>query len=322
MPWPAGDTATHGFEAVGTKKGDHVTAASAVEFLRQRRDKPFLLVSSFLNPHNICEWARSEPLPDGEVGTPPALSECPPARANAAPPKDEPDIMTLMRRSYQSNRLFPVGNFDEKKWREYAWAYHRMIEKVDAEIGKVLAALRETGQEERTVVVFLADHGDCQGAHKWNQKTVFYEESSRVPLIISHKGVTKAGSSGRLAHTGVDLIPTLCDYAGIPKPEGLPGVSLRAGRDSREFVVVCNRMAQGAPVDGRSPVPDGRMVRSRRFKYCAYSEGDLRESLVDLEADPGEMVNLAREARFADELGRHRKMLASWSRITHDPFPQ
>jgi choline-sulfatase len=190
MPWPAGDTAAHGFEAVGTKKGDHVTAASAVEFLRQRRDKPFLLVSSFLNPHNICEWARSEPLPDGEVGTPPALSECPPARANAAPPKDEPDIMTLMRRSYQSNRLFPVGNFDEKKWREYAWAYHRMIEKVDAEIGKVLAALRETGQEERTVVVFLADHGDCQGAHKWNQKTVFYEESSRVPLIISHKGVT------------------------------------------------------------------------------------------------------------------------------------
>ena len=201
-----------------------------------------------------------------------------------------------------------------------------MIEKVDALIGQVLQALRERGLEERTLVAFLADHGDCQGSHRWNQKTVLYDESARVPLILSYRGVTKTGTSDRLAHTGVDLIPTLCGYAGIPVPRDLPGLSLmdtangKAGPDPREYLVVCNKMAQGAKVDGRQPQPDGRMVRSRRYKYCAYSEGRNRESLVDMEKDPGEMVNVAGDGARHRVLARHCAMLAEWCRKTHDTF--
>ena len=324
LPYPQADTAVHGFETGGrTKmKGDDGIAAAAAGFLRSvKTDAPFLAVTSLVNPHNICQWARGEDLPDGAIAPLPPPEQCPPVRPNLEPQKNEPDIMTLMRRSYQSTKMFPVGNFDVPKWRQYLWAYYRMIEKVDGLVGQVLGALRERKLEENTLVVFLADHGDCQGAHRWNQKTVFYDEATRVPLILSYKGVTKPAVSDALVHTGVDLIPTMCAYAGIPVPPELPGASLKGAAPKREYVVVCNKMVQGAAINGRVPEPDGRMLRSRRYKYCVYSEGKRRESLVDMQKDPGEMVNLAGETAHRDVLLRHRAMLAEWQRKTKDTFP-
>ena len=186
---------------------------------------------------------------------------------------------------------------------------------MDKAIGVVLEALRAGGYEKDTVVVFLSDHGDCHGAHHWNQKTVFYDESARVPLIISWKGKTPKGISNTLVNTGTDVIPTLCDFAGIDVPAGLPGKSMKApalGRTpdwNREYVVSENHMVQCVPVDGKDLKPQGRMVRSHRYKYCLYSEGQRRESLVDMEKDPGEMVNQAGNPDFKDVLNRHRAFL-------------
>jgi arylsulfatase A-like enzyme len=318
----------HGFDIVDTPRTrrDAAAAAGSAGFIRAKRDAPFLLVASFLNPHNICEWARGQSLSEGDIGVPPPLDQCPPLRPNHAPQQNEPDIVALMRRSYHNTRTFPVGNFDERKWREYIWAYYRMIELVDARIGEVLQALRQAGLEENTLIVLTADHGDLQGAHRWNQKTVFYDEAARVPWIVSYKGVTARGVSERLVHTGVDLMPTLCDYAGIGPPAGLPGLSLKetangkSRKDPREFLVVSNRMVQGGPVDGVTPKPDGRMLRSQRYKYCAYSEGRRRESLVDMEQDPGEMVNLAGDPKHRATLERHRRLLAGWCAKYGDGF--
>ena len=329
LPINRKDKAAHGFDLMENIKnngGDADTPALAVEFLRRARQGPFFLVVSAVNPHNICEWARGDRLPDGSIGEPPPIDECPPLRANHGPPENETDIMSLMRRSFQASPTFPVGRFDEKRWRQYAWAYYRMIEMVDGHIGTVLDALRDSGQENDTLIVFTADHGDCQGAHKWNQKTVFYDESSRVPLIVSWPGVTAIGTSDRPVNTGVDLLPTLCDFAGIPIPDGLPGSSLKAtangleARGAREFVVVSNEMVQGVEVDGRNPQPQGRMVRSQRYKYCVYSLGQRRESLVDMQNDPGEMINLAEDRQYRNVLEEHRRYLRQWCRTNRDGF--
>ena len=92
--------------------------------------------------------------------------------------------MTLIRRAYQvPNGKFPVGDFTPEDWREQRWGYYRMVEKVDGEIAKVLDALRETGAEENTLVIFTSDHGDCTGAHSFNQKTVLYDESANRWLM-------------------------------------------------------------------------------------------------------------------------------------------
>jgi choline-sulfatase len=309
--------------------GDKDTPPAVAAFLERKPQKPFFLVASFVNPHNICEWARGQKLPDGDIGPPPAPEDCPPAPANLAAPADEPDIVALARRAYHANPQFPVGDFDAAKWRQYRWAYYRMVEKVDAGIGRVLNSLEASGQADHTLIVLTADHGDCQGAHGWNQKTAFNDESARVPFIVCPPGRKSAGTSDLLVQTGIDLFPTLCDYAAIQAPSGLPGMSIRAsieGRpatsNARSFIVVSNHFVQGMPILGIKPTPAGRMLRTERYKYCVYDQGERRESLIDMTRDPGEQQNLANDQAFAPVLAKHRRLIAEWSRTTGDlAFP-
>jgi len=329
------DTNAHGFELVtgkGTADHDAGVTDGAIKFLARPHDQPFVLVASFLNPHNICEWARrlagrEQVLNCGEIGEPPPLEQLPPLPANLAPPKNEPDGMTLIRRAYQvESGPFPVGKFTAEDWRKHRWGYYRMIEKVDAEIGKVLAALRQAGLEDNTLIVFTADHGECAGAHGFNQKTVLYDESARVPLIIACKGRTTGATTDKLVNTGIDLLPTMLDFAGLEVPKKLPGRSLlplALGQPVaawRDHVVVENNMTQTGEVDGFAPTMEGRMVRSERYKYCVFSRGQQRESLVDMQADPGETTNLATEPKYREVLLQHRELLTRFGREHNDPL--
>jgi len=304
----------HGFETFD-EKNSRLNPAPAAAFLKKTHKRPFLAVASFLGPHEICEWARKQKIPGAQLPDPPPLQQRPPLRPNAEPPENETDIMAHMRRSYQAHRLFPVGDYTQADWRRLIWGYYRLIERVDGYVGAVLTALRESGQEDNTLVVFLSDHGDCHGAHRWNQKTVFYDEAARVPFILRWTGTIPKGTSDILLTTGIDVIPTLCDFAGIRVPAGLPGRSLKApalGRApawKRDYVVCQNHMVQCEPVNGRDLKPHGRMVRSDRYKYCLYSEGQRRESLIDMERDPGEMVNQAGNPGFKSVLIQHRAYL-------------
>lgn len=335
--YPVKDVASHGFEmlkaeAVGKDRNvDANTAAGGIQFLERKHDQPFLLVASFLNPHNICEWARrlagrEQTLTCGEIGEIPPLDQLPPPPVNLAPPRNEPDGMTLMRQGYHAADAFPVGNFTVDTWRKQRWGYYRMVEKVDAEIGKLLEALRKSGQERNTLIVFTADHGDCAGAHGFNQKTVLYEESARVPLIISCKGKSVTGTTDKLVNTGIDILPTLLDFSGLKTPNKLPGRSLMPlvlGKTPtvwRDHVVVEDNMNQAGEVNGLKPQMEGRMVRTDRYKYCLYSRGNQRESLVDMHADPGEMQDLATDPAYRKVVLEHREMLVRFGQEHHDPL--
>lgn len=318
--------ATHGFETLDTANSDTDNAGRAAGFLAQKHDRPFLLVVSFLNPHNVCELARGQELNQGPIGDPPAASQLPPAPANLAPPRNEPDSMALMRRGYHANPQFPVGRFSPEMWQALRWGYYRLIEKADAEIGRVLAALRAAGLEDNTVVIFTADHGECGGAHGLNQKTVLYEESARVPLIICAPGRAAARTAPQFANTGTDLLPTMLDFAGVPRPAQLTGPSLRPlalGEPAgawRDEVVVENNMTQAGIVDGSVPTTEGRMIRTERYKYCVYAHGTRRESLIDLQEDPGEMTDLAADPAHREILLEMRGRLLRWGVENHDPL--
>jgi choline-sulfatase len=333
--YPINQPETHGFEILRAKTEagyDANVTAGALRFLARPHPRPFLLVTSFLNPHNICEWARrlagrKQTLNCGEIGQPPPLAELPPAPANLAPPENEPDGIALMRRAYQvDDGPFPVGRFTAEDWRKHRWGYYRMVELVDKEIGRVLSALREAGLAENTLVVFTSDHGECAGAHGFNQKAVFNEESARVPLILSWPGKTTTGTSDKLINTGIDILPTLFEAAGLPQLARLPGrslLSLALARSTvpwRDHVVVQNHMTHSGVVDGFKPTLAGRMVRSDRYKYCVYTRGQQRESLVDLHADPGETRNLATDPAYRPVLLQHRELLARFGREQNDPL--
>ena len=311
----------HGFDQMNTKS--ELDAEPAIEFIKSKHEKPFFAVASFLSPHEICQWSRFQELPGGEIGELPPLQELPPLKENYNPPTNETDIMTFMRKSYQAQRLFPVGDYTDADWRRLQWGYYRLIERADEFVGKVVNTVNESGQAENTVIIFLADHGDCCGSHHWNQKTVFYDESARVPLIISWAGKTKTGTTDYLTNTGTDMIPTICDFAGIENSFGTHGKSIYPSAmgektNNRDFIVSENHMIQCEPVDGKHLTPQGRMVRSKDFKYCIYSEGNERESLIDMEADSGEMVNLAKNQSYKNVLEQHRAYLKKHGEETND----
>jgi arylsulfatase A-like enzyme len=149
-------------------------------------------------------------------------------------------------------------------------------------------------------------------AHKLEHKQVLYEESIHVPFLMSYKGVIPQGivDGAHLVSNGLDLLPTLCDYAGIEAPKGLHGMSLRPlaegknVRKWRDFVV--------------SESQSGRMLRTDHFKYCIYDSGENREQLTDLNNDPGEMSNLAKNKSYKDVLDTHRRLLRRWVKGTSD----
>ncbi len=321
------DVDQSGFQEMAVNQGnghDDEIATPTIEFLTRKRDKPFLAVASFSNPHDVCQLARGEKLPGGEVGEPPPPEFCPPAPSNLAEPKNETDTMSLARRSYQASPMFPVGMFTSDDWRQLRWGYYRLIEKVDAEIGKILTAMRASGLDKTTLIIFTSDHGDCAGAHRFNQKTVFYEESVRVPLIMSFGEHNEVSVSDLLVNIGLDILPTMLDFAGIRTPSGLKGRSLKAlvsgekAKDWRKYLVVENHITQGEPVDGMEIRIQGRMVRSCDFKYCVYDRGQNREALFDMKNDLGETINLAGNPKYNRTLREHRQMLRDHAKNESD----
>jgi arylsulfatase A-like enzyme len=309
----------HGFTSI-CGFSDWDLADACIDYLRQRRRQPFFLMASFDNPHNICEWSRQTTLPWGPVEDVPT-PQCPnlPANFLTAPYESE---AVAAERCPRPRSIFRGGSLTEDDWRHYRHAYYRLIEKVDAEIGRILEALDANGLTEDTVVIFTSDHGDGMGAHRWNQKSVLYEESVRVPFIVSCPGrISPPRVDDRLV-SGLDLYPTICDYAEVEPPPEIRGLSLRPPAEGKNGVEwrdhVVTETFFGPLIGGLGT--HGRMVRTAEYKYVLYSWGKYREQLFHLPTDPGEMTNLAVEARHASVLEDHRQLLVRWLTDTDDLY--
>lgn len=312
----------YGFRRIGSHH-DPLIASAVGEFLKQRRDgdRPFFLVASYTNPHNICEYRRNMLLPYGPVEERP-LEECPnlPPNYNRGPYL--PEAVDVYYESRQ--RAFATRNRDDAdQWRRVRSAYYQLCEKVDAEVGKLLALLDETGLADNTLVIFSSDHGDMNGARQLNQKCVLYEESVHVPFIMRLPRLIPAGEvNASLVSNGLDLYPTICDYAQAVCPGGLPGRSLRPAAETgdaidRPWIAAETRLETGDRPDNAA---NGRMIVSTGYKYIVYDWGRYREELYDLSQDPYELVNLALEKRYACVLDEHRRALLDHCRATRDRF--
>ena len=311
----------HGFRPI-CGGNDNLLAEACGEVLKERaasaagRANPFFLVVSFFNPHNVCEYARNMQLPLGPIGDPPSLDECPNLPHNFLIPPFEPEIIRVVQQHNWS--AYPYRDSSPEDWRRLRWGYYRIIEKVDREIGKILSDIREYGLDEDTLVVLSSDHGEGHGAHRWNQKSILYEEVVRVPLIVrAPRG--RAGHVDRthLVSTGLDIVPTLCDYAGIEPPANLRGKSLRPLVEGRAQEAWRDAVFVETVLDSYG---GGRAVRTDRYKYIVYDRGRYPEQLFDMNADPGEMVNLAVESRHSGVLHGHRTLLREHLHLTKDNF--
>jgi len=282
---------------------DPVVSRSCEAYIRNRpADQSFLMVASFMQPHDICEWLRLNTECPSEPRYPELEDQLPPLPKNFEYDKREPEHVSAGR--LKRDPFVGKAAWDNQQWRYYQWSYYRHIEMVDAEIGRLLEALEETNRLEDTLIVFTSDHGEGLGHHQTVRKGTLYDESLRVPLIFSWPGhIKQRYTCSSVPVSGLDILPTLCDYAQIPTPGKVRGSSLKP-------------VLEGKPLERAYVVSEvssntGRMVRTKRYKYIKYID-DPVEQLFDMEKDPDEMKNLAGNSEYAAVIKEHRQMLATW----------
>jgi choline-sulfatase len=291
--------------------------AACVDFIKQKRDNPFFAVASLINPHDICFAHKAKngvdrhgilTLREQALALP--ESELPPLPVNYDITQDE---TTAVKKYLDSNAITPAitmrDEYDDYEWRINRWIYHRLTEQVDVLIGRILDGLKEAGLENETLIIFTSDHGNMDASHHLASKMVPYEESVKVPFIMQYKGNIPSGQvdEKHLVATGLDILATLYDYAGIDKPDHLLGTSLKPAAEGQNNDR-CKYVA--------SENDWFRMIRSRQYKYCTFASGG--DMLFDLHGDPGELVNLAESPEHSDVLSQHWEMLREWSEISQD----
>ena len=171
--------------------------------------------------------------------------------------------------------------------RQAVQAYYASISFMDAQVGRVMAALDRLGLAENTIIVFTSDHGYHMGEHGLWQKRSLFEESARVPLLIVAPGAAKgAVAKSPVAH--IDLYPTLTELCGVKAPGNLQGQSLVPML--RDPALPGRGWALTQVTRGSF---SGYSLRTPRWRYTEWDEGRKGRELYDHETDPKELVNLA-----------------------------
>ncbi len=270
---------------------DGKVATQAIELLEKHKDKPFFLAVGFYKPH--CPYVAPvkyfnlyryddillPKIADGFRDTVPA-----PALSSTHP--------------------WPYMGVTNDQARECKQAYYAAISFVDAQIGRVLDSVERLGLRDNTIIVFWSDHGYQLGEHGLWMKQSCFEESCRVPLIISAPGMKTAGKASARTVELIDLYPTLADLAGIAPPKDLPGASLRTLLD--DPAADWKRPAFSQVQRGGFP---GHSVRTERWRYTEWARGEKGSQLYDHDADPQELHNLAAEPQQAAVITEMKALL-------------
>jgi arylsulfatase A-like enzyme len=286
-------------QRLAEKHSSELFADGAVQYLEviHPREKPFMLFVAFTAPHD----PRDAP-PDYEKQYDPAKLPLPP---NFLPehPFDNGEL------DIRDEKLLPRPRIAEKVQQELA-KYYAMITHLDAQIGRILDALKKGGHSDNTLIFFTSDHGLALGSHGLLGKQNLYDHSIRAPLIISGPGVPKGRQSAAQCYL-FDLFPTACELTGFPKPEGLDGRSLvplfaTPDLEIRPWIFGAYRDVQ-------------RCVRTPGWKLIHYPKIN-RDQLFKISEDTSELRDLSADPAHADKLTEMRQMLTTAQKEYADPL--
>ncbi|MEQ9411431.1 MAG: sulfatase [Fuerstiella sp.] len=268
---------------------DGKTAARAVDLLGQYRDRPFWLGVGFVRPH----VPFVAPRPYFEPFKPFARMELPPKIPGDWDDIPKPGI------NYKTSLNMKM---DLRRQKKAMGGYYASVAYMDAQVGRVLQALRDNDLEDNTVVIFTSDHGYHLGEHDFWAKVSLRDESAAVPLIVCVPG-TKPAVCHSLVEL-VDLYPTTARLCGLDVPERLQGEDLSPVLQDPTLTVRETAFSV-------APSRKGFLLRDDRYAYIQYGEdaaGGIE--LFDVVADPKQYTNLAMNPDHAAVVTGYRQQLA------------
>lgn len=322
-------------------------ADQVLEFLSQRQaggsEKPFFVYLGFSHPHDprhgkaelLAKYgATNHDNPD----TLPTISNSTPALpVNYLPAHPFPTGHPNLRDEMEVSGVW--ANRDEHTIRNELGRYYACCENIDIQIGRVIAQLEELGELENTYVIFTSDHGIALGRHGLQGKQNLYQHTWRVPFIMSGPGIapgTRATGNVYLH----DVLPTLCDFTGVPCPDTVDGRSLRPVLQQKTDTI--RDVVYGVYSGGTKP--GIRCVKRGDWKLIKYDvlKGQVRQTqLFNLEQNPDELLiehavqtvasktgnqpssiqrDLSDDPRYASVLKEMEELLLSEMRKHDDPY--
>ena len=285
---------------------DGMIATEAINLLEANQDRPFFLGVGFFRPHTpyVAPKAYFDLYPLETISLP------------YAPENDRDDIPVA---AFAHNCPVPNYNLDPVTLRKAVQAYYACVSFVDAQVGRLMVALERLNLADNTIVILWSDHGYHLGEHNgiWQKRTLF-EQSAKSPLIIRVPGAAGNGRPCRRIVEFVDIYPTVVAAAAIQRPQGLAGRDLApllqdplAQWDGQAITQVLR------PADDRLDTQVmGCSIRTERYRYTEWGEGEQGIELYDHHADPMEFHNLAihpeqRHRALIDELSVQLRQKAS-----------
>ncbi|MBH56383.1 MAG: iduronate-2-sulfatase [Planctomycetaceae bacterium] len=264
---------------------DGRTAVKASELIRKHAGRPFFIGVGFVRPHVpfVAPKKYYKLFAYDDMVLPEKVAG------------DWDDIPKLGI-NYKTSKNMKM---DLEQQRKAVGGYYASVAYMDAQVGKVLTALKESGVEDRTIVIFTSDHGYHLGEHDFWAKVSLHEESARVPLIISVPG--KAPAVCHSLTELLDLYPTVASLCGLKVPVRLQGKDISKMLDEATYEV---RDAAFC-VNGR-----GYLLRTKNWAYIQYgSNGLAGEELFDMQKDPKQYTNLANHEDFAEIVELFRRKM-------------
>lgn len=295
------------------RKGYYTTVVTdaALDWLKQRRDKPFCLILGHKAPHGgpIVPEPRYEKFLDD-------VTIEKPKNWNAT----EDGKPAWLKQSVPTWHGLDGPLYNIRDYGKFVRSYLGTIASVDDSVGRLYANLKESGQLDRTLVIYVSDNGFALGEHGRVDKRTMYEESIRVPLIVRYPKLAKAGSKIEPMVLNLDLAPSILDVCAAKPLDGAHG---RSWKPLLEGKADGWRTAWFYRYDYEKEfpyTPNVRGVRTAKWKYIRYPHGDGQPDrhlaeLYDLEADPLEVRNLAADPRQAEQV---KAMQAELERVMKD----
>lgn len=270
---------------------DGKVATETIRLLEKHKDELFFIAAGFYRPH--CPWI-----------TPGKYFDLYKPEQFSLPEISEDTQERYPKLALASTNPWPWFGINPDQALECIHAYYASISFVDAQIGRVLDAVKSLGLEENTIIVFWSDHGYHLGEHGLWFKQSCFEESAKVPLIISVPRMKRAGNICRRSVELVDVFPTLAELTGLTSPSDLEGFSLMPLL--RNPYAKWNHPAYTQVQRGNTP---GHSVRTEKWRYTEWGFGEQGAELYNEITDPFELNNLAGNPSYTDIVKEMKSLL-------------